>query len=122
MKREFNIVIISIIIFILAIIFIFPYLLGHILLGGTSYELVIQSVSPNNKYTVNAYRVNSGATVDYSIEVYLMEDSKKIKKIYDCYHERNVDIYWINDYTICINNKILDLEKGEKFDWRKNNQ
>ena len=120
MKQKRHILVVFIIVFVLfAFAAAFPYLLGHMLLGDTSYELLTQSVSPNKKYTVHAYRVNSGATVDYSIEVYIMEDSKKTRRIYNGYHERNADIYWINDSTVCINDKILDLDEGEKYDWRK---
>lgn len=70
---------------------------------GKSYELINQSVSLDGKYTVSAYRVNAGATVDYSVEVYLMNDDKKEKKIYVAYHEREAEISWYDNKNICIN-------------------
>ena len=106
---------------IVVVIFMFalPYILGGFLLGGTSLELITQSVSPSGEYTVYAYRVNAGATVDYSLEAYLMNNDKKEKKIYNAYHEREAEINWIDNHNVCINGKTLNLSNGETYDWRK---
>ena len=76
------------------------------------------SSSPSGKYTLEAYRAEPGATVDFSIKVYLLEpDGKKL--IYDAYHEREVEIYWLNESTVSINGRSIDLELGESYDWRR---
>lgn len=99
-----------------------PYMLGNFLLGGTSSELISESVSPDGEYTIHAYRINAGATVDYSIEAYLMNTDNKEKRIYNAYHEREADIIWIDNQKVNINGKILDLSLGETYDWRKQGQ
>ena len=94
-----------------------PYILGVFLLGGTSREMIAQSVSPDKTYKLVAYKVNGGATVDWAVEVYI-KNEKKDKKIYDAYHEDKADIKWISNNEVSINGEKLNLDKGETFDWR----
>lgn len=109
-----------ILIFVVILIFFlnFPYIIGSIFLGGTSRELIKESVSPNESYTLLAYQINSGATVDYSVEVYLRKNNKDVL-IYNSYHEYEANIEWISDHQVAINGKHLDLSKNETYDWRK---
>lgn len=80
--------------------------------------LLADSQSPDGKYYLEAYRTSPGATVDFSVKVYIVNgDDKKI--IYNAYHESEVQIGWIDDSTVSINGKTLDLSLGEKYDWRK---
>ncbi len=80
-------------------------------------ELLLTSTSPNNTYTIEAYKVNGGATVDFFIKVYLIEDGKK-NLIYNKYHDYNAEIMWLNDNIVLINDIKLDLSKSETYDWR----
>ncbi len=82
-------------------------------------SLIAQSVSPNNKYKLEAYKTQPGATVDFSIKVYIINNGNKTM-IYNAYHEYNVDIKWIDNTRVNINGKQLDLSKNEVYDWRKN--
>ena len=68
---------------------------------------------------MNAYRTEPGATVDYSVKVYLIKNNKR-NLIYNAYHESEVTIVWVDNETVSINGKKLNLSKGEKYDWRKN--
>lgn len=92
-------------------------LLVIFLTSCTEEDLLLTSTSPNKTYTVEAYLSNSGATVDYSIKVYLLDNSKKTL-IYNKYHDYDAKIEWIDDEIISINEITLDLSKGETYDWR----
>lgn len=81
-------------------------------------ETLLQtSVSPNKTYTIEAYRTEPGATVDFSVKAYLVTENEKIL-IYNSYHESNVTINWISDTVVVINDKKLNLINGETYDWR----
>ena len=75
------------------------------------------SQSPDGKYNLEAYRTEPGATVDFSVRVYLTTDDRK-SIIYDAYHEYEAKIVWIDNTTVSINGKTLDISQGEKYDWR----
>ena len=78
---------------------------------------LMASQSPGGKYNLEAYRTEPGATVDFSIRVYLTTDDRK-SIIYDAYHEYEAKIVWIDNTTVSINGKTLDISQGEKYDWR----
>lgn len=80
-------------------------------------ELITTSTSPDKTYTVEVYKVNGGATTDYSIRAYIVNDGRK-DLIYDKYHDYEADIKWVDNSTIIINEIKLDLSKGETYDWR----
>lgn len=78
---------------------------------------LLSSQSPDEQYTLEAYKTEPGATVDFSIKVYIVtEESKEL--IYNAYHEYQAEITWIDNDIVSINGKILDLSAGEKYDWR----
>lgn len=39
--------------------------------------------------------------------------------IYNAYHESETKIDWVDNTTVLINGKTLDMSKGETYDWRK---
>lgn len=80
---------------------------------------LLSSQSPDEKYKLEAYKTEPGATVDFSIKVYLINGENK-ELIYNAYHEYQADILWIDNETVSINGKTLDLSNGEKYDWRTN--
>lgn len=75
------------------------------------------SQSPDEKYTLEAYRTEPGATVDFSVKVYLIDDGKK-ELIYNEYHQDQANIIWIDNDNVSINEKTLNLSMGETYDWR----
>ena len=81
-----------------------------------SEELLGETVSSDGKYKVEAYLINGGATVDWSVKCYLREGESK-KEIYRDYHINEANMIWIDNDTISINNHNIDLPKG-KYDFR----
>lgn len=66
---------------------------GFYLFSGCSFvqeDLLLTTTSPNNTYTVEAYKVNGDATVDFSIKVYLIDNKNKIL-IYNKYHDYDAE-------------------------------
>ena len=81
-----------------------------------SEELLGETVSSDGKYRVEAYLINGGATVDWSVKCYLREGEIK-KEIYRDYHINEANMIWIDNNTISINNHNIDLPNG-KYDFR----
>ena len=81
-----------------------------------SEELLGETVSSYGKYKVEAYLINGGATVDWSVKCYLREGDIK-KEIYRDYHINEANMIWIDNDTISINNHNIDLPNG-KYDFR----
>ncbi|EOU1487500.1 hypothetical protein VOH95_000686 [Clostridium perfringens] len=81
-----------------------------------SEELLGETVSSDGKYKVEAYLINGGATVDWSVKCYLREGESK-KEIYRDYHINEANMIWIDNDTISINNHNIDLPNG-KYDFR----
>ena len=121
-----NILKISIAFFIiLSIILICVYLISVCNIGVSQKNnqeiLLLSTQSPDEKYNLYAYRTEPGATVDFSVKVYSINDEKK-ELIYNAYHEYDAEIIWINNTTVSINGKTLNLSQGEKYDWRDNTE
>ena len=81
-----------------------------------SEELLGETVSSDGKYKVDAYLINGGATLDWSVKCYLREGESK-KEIYRDYHINEANMVWIDNDTISINNHNIDLPNG-KYDFR----
>lgn len=81
-----------------------------------SEELLGETVSSDGKYKVEAYLINGGATLDWSVKCYLREGESK-KEIYRDYHINEANMIWIDNDTISINNHNIDLPNG-KYDFR----
>ena len=67
---------------------------------------------------MQAYRVSAGATVDFSVKCYLIDNEKKYE-IYNQYHQSTAEINRLDEEIIKINNVTLDLSRGETYDWRR---
>lgn len=80
-------------------------------------ELILTTISPDSTYILEAYRTEPGATVDFSVKVYIIDGDKK-KLIYNSYHEREADIIWITDDTVSINGKKLNLSQNDTYNWK----
>lgn len=78
---------------------------------------LVRSESPDGSYVLEGYRISGGATVDYSIKVYLIQGEMK-KLIYNEYHGYDVEIEWLSNSETMINKKVLNIKEGEKYDWR----
>ncbi len=85
-------------------------------------ELITKVVSPKGEYTLEAYLVNGGSTVSYSIRGELKYNSinKNPKTIYWSYRESEAIVEWKDEDTVEINGHTLDVKK-EVYDWRREN-
>ena len=103
------------------VLFICIYIIPILNIGSSQTSkqetFLIASQSPDGKYNLEAYRTEPGATVDFSIRVYMINGNQK-NIIYDAYHEYDAKIIWIDNSTVSINGKTLDISCGEKYDWR----
>lgn len=81
-----------------------------------SEEFLGETVSSDGKYKIEAYLINGGATVDWSVKCYLREGESK-KEIYRDHHINEANMIWIDNDTISINNHNIDLPNG-KYDFR----
>lgn len=116
MKRKKYVFIIVLIICFIPAIYIFIYKSNSIKNLPTG-ELISQVYSPNKDYKVNLYLVGGNATVDFSIRGELVNKLGLKKNIYWSYHEKDSNVRWIDDKTIIINDKELNI-KNEIYDWR----
>lgn len=122
MKKTILIVITVLSVIITAIsihIYLNPILNIAISQENNEETFLLSSQSPDEKYKLEAYKTEPGATVDFSIKVYLINGENK-ELIYNAYHEYQADIIWIDNETVSINSKSLNLSAGEKYDWRTN--
>ncbi|MEN8078725.1 DUF5412 family protein [Clostridioides difficile] len=106
----------------IVVLFIVASLIGVIMLFNSifspSKELISTTESIDNKYKVEAYRINGGATTDYAVRCYLKGDKILGKKlIYNDYHVDSVSLIWIDNDTIWVNGHEIDLPDG-KYDFR----
>lgn len=110
-----------VVLMVLLALFIRIYIIPALNIGNSQTNnpetFLNASQSPDGKYNLEAYRTEPGATVDFSIRVYLITNDKK-SLIYDAYHEYEAKIVWIDNTTVSINGKTLDISQGEKYNWR----
>lgn len=119
-KKLFVIIcIVGIIIFLLVTLWLGSALKLGFSQNNAQETLIESSLSPDGKYALEAYKTEPGATVDFSIKVYIKTDGNK-ELIYNAYHEYKVEIKWISNSQVSINGKILDLSKKETYNWQNN--
>ena len=106
MKRKRVLAIFIFFLFILLLI----GLANHSMLFLPKEELIFQSYSPKNDYRVDTFLNHGNATVSYSITADVINIKKQTTRtFYYCYREKTVEIVWIDDYTVNINGRILDI-------------
>ena len=97
------------------IAFTLVILILSLLIGGVMF---LKEIFSHGKYTVEAYLINGGATVDWAVRCYLKTKYKFGEKmIYNDYHVDSAIMIWEDDDTININGHIIDLPNG-KYDFR----
>ena len=81
-------------------------------------ELMETSCSPEGTYTVNSFLVSGNATVAFSVRCEVVENSSGEKRnIYWQYRCESADIKWIDDTTVEINGRQLNV-LTDSYDWR----
>lgn len=104
----------------LAVLQLLPVLFFLFLMASPSGdELLLTSVSPQGTYTLQAHRINPGATEPYSIRVFRMEDERE-KRIYAVRGQEEAEIVWLSERIAAINGLVLDLVEGETFEAYEN--
>ncbi len=84
-------------------------------------DLIDSIDSPNGNNTVNVYLVRGSATVAEAIRCEIIFKDRLINKsrnIYWQYRQSEVEITWLNDTTIKINEIYLDINK-DVYDYRQ---
>lgn len=83
-------------------------------------EFLDETTSPQGTYTVTAYLNNGGATTSYAVLCTVRNNkSQSVKNIYWEYRTDTVEMEWLDDENIRINNAVLNVEK-ETYDFRRN--
>ena len=77
-------------------------------------ELLVTSTSPGGTYTIEAHRINPGATEPFSIQCFRTDGGKK-ERIYTCRGEEEAEIVWLTEDTVRINTVALNLAGGETY-------
>ncbi len=114
------IIVVAVVVFAVVIAQILPSIvfLGAFVFSSLPSKTFLESSkSPDGTYELEAYDTSGGATVDFSVAVYLLKENRKIC-IYNGYHEKDVEIIWVDNSTVTINGITLDLSKDERYDWR----
>lgn len=75
-------ILLSVVLIALIALFVCTYIIPILNIGNsqtdTQETFLMASQSPDGKYNLEAYRTEPGATVDFSIRVYLIINNKKI--------------------------------------------
>ncbi|MBR4236740.1 MAG: hypothetical protein IKR85_11880 [Clostridia bacterium] len=85
-------------------------------IGMLKNQVLFNTVSPNQSFVLVAYDTSGGATSPFSVgaEVQSIQGDYK-KAIFRAQFEENIEAYWIDDYTVCINSIVLDV-RYDTFD------
>ena len=119
-----NIIIIITVCVILSVLFIIAagwFLFSHISTMDNlpTGEIITSADSPDGTYRVSAYLCDGGATVDYAVrgEVTTLSTGEH-RNIYWEYHCEDAKIEWLDDNTVKINGRQLDVRK-DIYDYRQ---
>lgn len=80
-------------------------------------ELISTTYSPDHHYEVNFYLTDGGATTSFGIIGEMNGPLWFKKKIYNDYMIDHATVQWKNNYTLSINGHVLDLKKGQTYDF-----
>ncbi len=83
-------------------------------------EFVNSYESPNSDFTVNIYLCDGGATTDFAIRGELVDADNNKKNIYWGYHEQEAEVAWIDEDTVVINGRTLNVLE-DVYDFRNEN-
>ncbi len=104
---------------------ILPFILTVILTLGLFFSLLLSAFganerietthSPDGIYTIDIYRWDAGAAGTFGVKGELNGPLWTKKRIYYQKRVDNVEINWINNFTVTINGYILNLKEGETY-------
>ncbi|MFP7416591.1 DUF5412 family protein [Priestia filamentosa] len=93
-------------------------------LQGVSKGKLIRKVeSPNGKYVVKTYFHYGGSlSLDAARGELINVQTNRKRNIYWNYPDADPYIFWIDKDTIKIGNQTLNVNKGETYDWRDDDE
>ncbi len=100
---------------LISLLLSFVLFLGVLRVLFISEDLIETTNSPDNRYTINFYLTNGGAATSFGVLGKIDGPLWFNKTIYNDYHMDQADVEWINEYTVSINNHILNLKNGETY-------
>ena len=83
------------------------------LFGANEHIKTVQS--PDGTYTIDFYRYDAGAAGTFGIRGELNGPLWFKKRIYYRDREEQVEVEWITNSTVSINNRTLNLKEGETY-------
>lgn len=90
------------------------FLLG-VAVNTIAREPLETTQSPNSKIIIDFYTLNGGAATSISVVEIINGPLWFKKRIYYQDRMHKVDVVWINNHIIMINDNTLNLRKGETF-------
>lgn len=85
-------------------------------------EYLFSSSSPTGEYEIAVYRNNGGATTGYAyLCVVTNNKTQRKRNFFWDYRIDGVNIEWLNDHTVSINGRKLDV-RSDSYDFRKENE
>jgi len=96
----------------------FVLAIGVLFFADAKEEMFV-STSPDQHHKIHFYLTNGGATTSYGV-VGELEGPLWFKKvIYNDYKIDRAVAKWRNNYTVNINEKMINLRKGQTYDFSK---
>lgn len=81
-------------------------------------DFISSSYSPEEKYRIDSFLCSGNATTDFAVRCEVVDMNSGDKhNIYWEYHQETVDIEWIDETTVVINDKELNI-LTDVYDWR----
>ena len=90
------------------------FLLG-VAVNTMAREHIETTQSPDNKTTIDFYTLNGGAATSISVLGIVNGPLWFKKRMYYEVPMHEVDVEWLNNHIVKINNHTLDLDKGETY-------
>jgi hypothetical protein len=82
----------------------------------SGYQGPIQTIhSPNKNYTINFYRWDAGAMGTFGVRGELEGPLWFKKRIYNEARVESVDVKWVTNDTVSINDHVLNLDKEDTY-------
>ncbi len=81
-------------------------------------QYIGSSVSPGKTAKINVYLVSPALSDDAVRCECEFIDSGRRRNVYYEYHRSDVSVEWVDEQTVIINGKELNVE-GDLYDWRK---
>ena len=84
----------------------------------TGGELLYSTSSPSNKYTIDVYFHHNSLSYDGVRCVAYAENGLMKRNIYWCFPKENVEIKWLSETEVTIDDVTIDIKK-DRYDCRR---